>query len=133
MLTGWGSNGERKFHHDFAFFKGYVFFESKNGDKLPLTTTKDGINFNSDIYQAILVKMQNEIKPLLDLLKDLGKETTLYNRDPDNIERKIFNSINNLLENGTNVNLSVLPRNQSLRIPNFHQERIQHHIHQVEN
>jgi hypothetical protein len=42
--------------------------------------------------------------------KDLGKETTLYNRDPDNIERKIFNSINNLLENGTNVNLSVLPK-----------------------
>lgn len=119
MLTGWGSNGERKFHHDFAFFKGYVFFESKNGDKLPWTTTKDGINFNSDIYQAILLKMQNEIKPLLDLLKDLGKETTLYNRDPDNIERKIFNSINNLLENGTNVNLSVLPKNQSLRIPNF--------------
>lgn len=119
MLTGWGSNGERKFHHDFAFFKGYVFFESKDGDRLPWTTTKDGINFNSDVYQAILIKMQNEIKPLLDLLKDLGEETTLYNKDPDNIERKIYNSVNNLLDNGTTVNLSMLPKNQSLKIPNF--------------
>ncbi|RLA84701.1 MAG: hypothetical protein DRG78_00655 [Epsilonproteobacteria bacterium] len=117
MTTGWGSNGERNFHHDYAFFRGYVFFESKNGDKLPWTTTKDGINFNSDIYQAVLVKMQNDIKPILDFLKDLGKETTQYNKDPDNVERKIYEAVHNLLDDGIETNIRDITSNQPLMIP----------------
>jgi len=119
MLTGWGADGERKYHHDYAFFKGYVFFESKNGDVLPWNTTKDGINFNSDVYQHILLIMQTEIKPILSLLKDLGIETTKYNKDPDNVERIIYNSFKNLLDDKNKINLTMSIPEQKIVIPNY--------------
>jgi len=119
MLTGWGANGERKFHHDYAFFKGYVFFESKNGDVLPWNTTKDGINFNSDVYQNVLLHMQTEMKPILSLLKDLGIETTRYNKDPDNVERIIYDSISKLLDDKNKINLTMSISEQKLIIPNY--------------
>lgn len=119
MLTGWGANGERKFHHDYAFFKGYVFFESRNGDILPWNTTKDGINFNSDVYQNILLIMQTEMKPILSLLKDLGIETTRYNKDPDNVERIINDSIEELLDDKNKINLTMSIGEQRLIIPNY--------------
>ena len=43
QLTGWGdSDGKRmpKYHPDFAFFRGYVFFDCQNAALLPWTTTK---------------------------------------------------------------------------------------------
>lgn len=117
MTTGWESNGIRKFHPDFAYFRGYVFFESKNGDKLPWTTTKDGINFNSEIYQNILLEMQNNIKPILGYLSDLAKETTLYNKDSENIERKLFIEMEKLLSDGTNIDIKTIENSQHFTAP----------------
>ncbi len=108
LTTGWESNGIRKFHPDFAFFRGYVFFESKNGDKLPWTTTKDGINFNSPIYQKILLEMQNSIKPILDFLSNYAKEKSIINKDPENIEPTLSPAIEKLLDEGENINIKSI-------------------------
>lgn len=119
LMTGWESNGVRKFHPDFAFFRGYVFFESQNGDKLPWTTTKDGINFNSEVYQKILLEMQNSIKPILNFLSDFAKEKSLVKNDPEKIEPVLFPAITKLLEEGNDVNIKTITISQEFKSPSY--------------
>lgn len=53
-ITGWGTKtGFPKYHADFAFFRGYAFFESDDAAYLPWTTTKTGIDYDSPIYKSI--------------------------------------------------------------------------------
>ena len=52
-LTGWGETAEvaiPKYHHQFARFRGCVFFDSDDSSKLPWNTTKDGVDAGSDVY-----------------------------------------------------------------------------------
>lgn len=75
-ITGWG-DGQPKYHADFAFFRGYVFFSSANGDLLPWTTTKTGINTDSVLYKDVQKEMQRIIKPILDFLRKLDEERSV--------------------------------------------------------
>lgn len=119
LTTGWESNSIRKFHPDFAFFRGYVFFESKNGDKLPWTTTKDGINFNSEIYQKILLEMQNNIKPILDFLSNFAKEKSLVKNDPEKVEPILSPAITKLLETGDNIDIKSITMQSEFISPTY--------------
>ena len=49
-LTGWGVNGVPQYHTQFIGIKGVVTFESNDPKKLPMTTTKRGIDHSSSIY-----------------------------------------------------------------------------------
>lgn len=95
-ITGWESNGIRKYHADVAYFRGYVFFESKNGDILPWTTTKDGINFNSELYQAVLLKMQESMIPVIKFLSNLAREKSISNED-DSASTELQDKVSSLL------------------------------------
>ncbi len=69
--TGWGSDSQPAFHSKYNHFLGYVYFRSKDVQKLPWTTTKEGVNRESTIYQAALAEMRLLSRPVLDFLNTL--------------------------------------------------------------
>lgn len=60
-LTGWGDRLPR-FHYQFNSIVGIVKFESNDPSKLPMTTTKKGIDASSDVFLRIREKMINATK-----------------------------------------------------------------------
>jgi len=77
ILTGWG-DGEGatmpKYHPDFAFFRGYIFFDCENASRLPWTTTKTGVDSDSWLYRTAREDMIQFTKPVLKFLRDLATE-----------------------------------------------------------
>jgi hypothetical protein len=69
--TGWGTDSHPGFHAKYNHFLGYVYFRSKDVQKLPWTTTKEGVDRESPIYQAALAEMRLLSRPVLNFLSDL--------------------------------------------------------------
>ncbi len=69
--TGWGTDGHPVFRSKHNHFLGYVHFRSKDLRKLPWTTTKDGVDRASPVYQTALAEMWLLSRPILDFLNDL--------------------------------------------------------------
>jgi Histidine kinase-, DNA gyrase B-, and HSP90-like ATPase len=59
--TGWGWGGVPSYHNQFIGITGFVFFDGYPSD-LPMTTTKRGVNANSDVYTIVREKMQSGVK-----------------------------------------------------------------------
>jgi len=73
--TTWsGRHSTPKYHPDFAFFRGYVFFESDDAELLPWTTTKTGVDLDSEIYRAVQLEMISVMKPIISFLRNLVNE-----------------------------------------------------------
>ena len=77
-LTGWDGgkkfyddSGVQKYHNKVAMFRGLVFFSSNDSSKLPMTTTKWGIDVNSTLYKTVRSKMINAMKQVLGQLNKL--------------------------------------------------------------
>lgn len=77
-ITGWGVDGTRQYHADFAFFRGLVEFSCEDSSKLPWTTTKTGVDRDSKVYKFALHHMNLCMQPILSLLRDRAEETTKY-------------------------------------------------------
>jgi len=69
--TGWGSDSHPLFRSKYNHFLGYVYFRSREVQKLPWTTTKEGVDRASPVYQAALAEMRLLSRPVLDFLNDL--------------------------------------------------------------
>lgn len=65
-LTGWGEAGVPQYHTQFIGIRGIVIFESNNPKKLPMTTTKRGIDTSSNIYAAVKDRMRQGLKMFTD-------------------------------------------------------------------
>lgn len=74
ILTGWGQDGIRNYHPDFAFFRGVVEFYSKDGGDLPWNTTKTGIDSDNPVFRTALGEMKKIMRKVIELLKDRVKE-----------------------------------------------------------
>lgn len=61
-LTGWGEAGVPNYHSQFIAISGTVVFKSNDATKLPVTTTKRGIDGNSDTYLIIKDVMRDGLK-----------------------------------------------------------------------
>lgn len=72
--TGWNVDSHPTFHSKYNHFLGYVYFSSKDGQKLPWTTTKDDVDQESPIYQRALAEMWILSRRILDFLNDLYPE-----------------------------------------------------------
>jgi len=66
-VTGWGDSLPGH-HVKFNHFLGYVYFKSNDANKLPLTTTKEGVERESPLYQKALGEMRLLTRPVLDFL-----------------------------------------------------------------
>lgn len=59
------------FHNDFARFRGYVYIDCDDPNKLPLNTTKDSIDKQHFVYQYIFREMRNVMRIILPKLRKL--------------------------------------------------------------
>jgi len=65
-LTGWGDIGVPKYHTQFIGIKGIVKFTSNDPSLLPTTTSKRGIDLNSEIYSIVKKRMCLALKKFTD-------------------------------------------------------------------
>jgi hypothetical protein len=72
-LTGWGLGGVPSFHNQFIAIAGTVRFTADDASKLPLTTTKRGVDLNSLLYQRVRDKMQEGTKVFTSFTNRLKK------------------------------------------------------------
>lgn len=61
-LTGWGEAGVAQYHTQFIAISGIVEFRCSDAQKLPMTTTKRGIDASSRIYLQVKNKMREGMK-----------------------------------------------------------------------
>lgn len=71
-LTGWGE-GLPLWHNKWRGFVGIAYFYSNNPLILPWTTTKQGLNRESPIYQRAKNKMIGLAKPVISFLNEMYK------------------------------------------------------------
>lgn len=91
-LTGWGESVDiaiPRFHHQFARFRGCLFFDSAESSKLPWNTTKDGIDAGSEVYRSAKVRMVTHMRTIIDFLNRLDKEL----EEPDESKRVLLNMV----------------------------------------
>jgi hypothetical protein len=72
-LTGWGLGGVPSFHNQFIAIAGTVRFTADDASKLPLTTTKRGVDLNSALYLRVRDKMQEGTKVFTSFTNRLKK------------------------------------------------------------
>ncbi len=65
-LTGWGDAGVPNYHTQFIALSGVVIFSSTDPSKLPLTTTKRGIDAGNAIYLTVKNIMRDGLKYFTD-------------------------------------------------------------------
>jgi hypothetical protein len=91
-VTGWGTLSIPKWHVDYVMFRGIVFMDSVETIKLPLTTTKKGIDATSDVYKSALSIMRDAMSNIIPFLKQvtqLGSEANEYRKLLGEQETKI--------------------------------------------
>lgn len=97
-VTGWGEqegNKMPKYHPDFAFFRGFVFFDCEDASKLPWTTTKTGVDSDSWLYRTVRGEMIEAARPILAFLRELAKERSEVaqgDRESSELEKSIESS-----------------------------------------
>lgn len=101
-LTGWGDNFP-VYHNKYNHFVGYVYFRSKDIDKLPWTTTKRSVDFESPVYQCALAQMQILGRPITNFLNKMY---------PDDIEPAGI-AERELLEKAKSKTLDKIPKTES--------------------
>lgn len=62
ILTGWGESGVPKYHPQYIAISGIVEFRSNDARKLPLTTTKRGIDASSELYLHVKERMREGMR-----------------------------------------------------------------------
>ena len=72
-ITGWGVGSIPRFTNDYAMFRGIIFLDSDETIKLPLTTTKKGVDSSSEVYKRALTVMNEATLKVITFLKDVKK------------------------------------------------------------
>lgn len=62
MITGWGTAGVPSYHNQFICIAGIVSFRSCDSMKLPLNTTKRGLDTSSEVYLIVLEQMREGLR-----------------------------------------------------------------------
>ncbi len=61
-ITGWGEAGVPVYHTQYVMLAGIVEFTSNDAGKLPITTTKRGVDLNSSLYSEVKDVMRDALK-----------------------------------------------------------------------
>jgi hypothetical protein len=72
-LTGWGEAGVPSFHNQFNSIAGVVHFRCNDASKLPVNTTKRGIDPGSELYMKIKDRMREGLKKFTSYTNKLKK------------------------------------------------------------
>lgn len=74
-VTGWGEATVPQYHTQFVSIAGTVIFKSNDAIKLPITTTKRGIDGNSELYLSVKDYMREGLKLFTDFTNKWKKST----------------------------------------------------------
>lgn len=74
-ITGWGEAGVPRYHTQFIGISGVVIFQSNNPAKLPLKTTKRGVDSSSLIYAVVKDKVREGLKIFTDFTNKWKKSS----------------------------------------------------------
>jgi len=109
-LTGWGESLPQ-FHTKYNHFLGIVYFRSTNLLSLPWTTTKDGVDRESAVYQQALARMGVLAKPILEFFNEMyAKDIAIEGKEQiDLIESARKISVQSLARS-TNKTWNARPR-----------------------
>ncbi len=109
--TGWGEANVPRYHTQFIGIRGVVVFRSNNPIKLPMTTTKRGIDLSSPIYSEIKNKMRDGLKIFTDYT---NKWKGLENQEREVSEKSQSVDLKDLLQPHENIsknlNIHFTPR-----------------------
>ncbi|RCX12107.1 histidine kinase/DNA gyrase B/HSP90-like ATPase [Anaerobacterium chartisolvens] len=103
-LSGWGEDGIPISHSTYARFRGFVYFESSNPDKLPWNTTKTGVDPESKVF----ISAKTIMKKLMQIVfESIRKFATLKEEQVSEDEtEEITDDVNKvLLENTKKVDI----------------------------
>jgi len=89
-LTGWGVDGIKRHHPSLAAFRGFVFFESDDSEKLPWNTTKTSVDESSMYYIAAKVLMKEATQQILKFLSKISSINDEAEREK--VEKTIYDS-----------------------------------------
>lgn len=112
--TGWGAGGGKqipKYHADFAFFRGCVFFDSEDPSLLPWTTTKTGVDSDSPLFKAVQLDMIQQMRPVLDFLRQVAKEKNLAGTHGTETP------LQNAIDSASKMQFQDLPKNEAFIAP----------------
>ena len=75
-VTGWKTTGQDegsivKYHNDYAMFRGAIFFDADDSKKLPMTTTKTGIDSDHVVFKSTRPIMLTAMKQVVNFLKKI--------------------------------------------------------------
>lgn len=74
-VTGWGEAGVPRYHTQFIGISGVVIFQSNTPAKLPLKTTKRGVDSSTQIYALVKDKVREGIKIFTDFTNKWKKSS----------------------------------------------------------
>ena len=119
--TGWGTKGVTPgYHNQFISIAGVVSFHSTASMKLPLNTTKRGLDTSSEIYHIVLDYMREGLKKFTSFTNHWKKReeetlsafSSLHARKPTEVARRVDASkfTENRRQKGTRYYSPELPR-----------------------
>ncbi len=78
-VTGWGNKSDSdrvpNYHHQYARFRGYLNFRSKDTAQLPWNTTKTGVDPEHPIYRRCLLEMLMAMRQVFAFLNAVDRES----------------------------------------------------------
>lgn len=74
-ITGWGEASVPRYHTQFIAISGVVIFQSNTPAKLPLKTTKRGVDSSTQIYSVVKDKVREGIKTFTDFTNKWKKSS----------------------------------------------------------
>lgn len=110
------------FHNDFARFRGYVYIDCDDPNKLPLNTTKDSIDKQHFVYQYIFREMRSIMGIILPKLRKLQESIRECKREakvPPNKEFREQKVTTYLTASNTEFRLELREYHASERIKNI--------------
>jgi len=118
-MTGWGEATVPQYHTQFVSIAGIVVFHSADASKLPLTTTKRGIDGNSELWLAVKDHVREGIKYFTDFTnkwKNAASERMEVQRSAKSVAPR---SVASLIpqDKWTNVNKGIKGRKFKPALP----------------
>lgn len=93
ILTGWGEANVPQYHSQFVGISGLVIFRSNDVSKLPITTTKRGIDASSQIFLLVKNRMREGMKIFTDYTNKWKKDLEKEREHSNNAVSKDYNSL----------------------------------------
>jgi hypothetical protein len=79
-MTGWGEANVPSYHNQFISIAGLVHFRSTDPLLLPVTTTKRGVDGNSEIYLKVKDRMRDGLRKFTSYTNRLKKDRAVRDR-----------------------------------------------------